>query len=388
MFLARALAIAAALLALPGLARAQDAAARDEARALVRQAAELAQRGQHADALEKLKAAYGRFPSPKILLNMGTTLRGLGREAEAANAYERYLGESGPEVTAAKRAEVTGILAEIAPRLGRLVIEVNEADAEVRANGDSIGRSPLPLSYWVFPGRHQAQATKPGFSMVSESAEVAAGATHTFKLVLPRETVEEQARHGVVPTPPAGGGPSAGGPSAGGPTAGGPAAGGPAAGGPAAGGPGISRGPGPALRPLTGHRRQFGVLVRGDADTEFKGGVAVVGLTYGILDWLEVAAAALLGFDQGLRVWAQFYVLPAKPYKPFFTVGMPMFFRGGVSPGVHAGAGFQYDFNRHVGLLAELAMEFYPSVPAERAVGPGDNMALLFVPSIGVQARF
>ena len=42
-------------------------------------------------ALANFLEAYNAFPSPKILLNIGSTLRDMGRLADAANTYQRYL---------------------------------------------------------------------------------------------------------------------------------------------------------------------------------------------------------------------------------------------------------------------------------------------------------
>ncbi len=72
---------------------AQESSAHREARALFEEANGLARRGEHARALERFRAAYALFPSPRILLNMSTTLRALGQDLEAAVGYERWFSD-------------------------------------------------------------------------------------------------------------------------------------------------------------------------------------------------------------------------------------------------------------------------------------------------------
>src|SRR6188472_1581404 len=77
----------------PVLASAQPANVGDrgDAKALVQTGVRLLDAKDYLGALATFKEAYSRYPSAKILLNIGTTLRLLGRDAEAANTYQRYL---------------------------------------------------------------------------------------------------------------------------------------------------------------------------------------------------------------------------------------------------------------------------------------------------------
>lgn len=83
-------------------------------------------------ALANFLEAYNAFPSPKILLNIGSTLRDMGRLADAANTYQRYLTDpaTGSErVTEVKElllkldAQLTILTIRVAPRLSTISID-------------------------------------------------------------------------------------------------------------------------------------------------------------------------------------------------------------------------------------------------------------------------
>src|SRR4051812_8099873 len=64
---------------------------RVDAKSLVQTGVRLLEAKDYLGALAIFKDAYSRFASVKILLNIGTTYKLLGRDAEAANAYQRYI---------------------------------------------------------------------------------------------------------------------------------------------------------------------------------------------------------------------------------------------------------------------------------------------------------
>lgn len=83
-------------------------------------------------ALANFLEAYAKFPSPKILLNIASTLRDMGRYADAANTYQRYLTDpaTGPErVTEVKELlnkldeQLTILTIRVAPRLSTISID-------------------------------------------------------------------------------------------------------------------------------------------------------------------------------------------------------------------------------------------------------------------------
>src|SRR3954470_12544237 len=111
---ARSLLVAASLVA-AGPAAAQPGSPppngdKVDAKALMQSGIRLLDAKDYLGALAVFKDAYARFPSAKILLNIGTTLTLLDRKVDAANAYQKYL--DAPDTDPAKRADVTAAVAE------------------------------------------------------------------------------------------------------------------------------------------------------------------------------------------------------------------------------------------------------------------------------------
>jgi hypothetical protein len=182
-----------------------DARAEREARALFREANRLFKANDFVSALEMFRASYAKHPSPKIFLNIGTTLRHLGREAEAADAYERFLREAAPDKKT--RGEVEKVLGELDGRLGKLRFEVNEPGARVLVDGKQVGESPRVPVVRVDPGSHVVTAEKQGLQPALETLTVEAGATRTVTLRLvavappPTERTPDAAPGGAAPRP-------------------------------------------------------------------------------------------------------------------------------------------------------------------------------------------
>ena len=104
------------------------------ARELFHEGNELVDQSRYLEALEKYQAAYELWNNPKIKLNMAASLRALGRDAEALEAYEYYLREADP--SAERRAEIQVICTELEWRLGR----VSSPDAPAAGAGPELGQ--------------------------------------------------------------------------------------------------------------------------------------------------------------------------------------------------------------------------------------------------------
>lgn len=180
-----------------------------KARTLLKEGVRLLDAGQLAPALRKFEDAYAAFPSAKILINVGTAQNRLGRWADAANTYQRYL-DSGAD-DAAQLPAVTAALAELDARLGRLAVKVRGAGrspSELRvvsrsaseprsASRASRGWTPLPPSgvVRVAPGRFEVQLRAGiGGREVSVSGTIAAREQ--------REVVADLAAQDPVRNPP------------------------------------------------------------------------------------------------------------------------------------------------------------------------------------------
>src|SRR5688572_22847231 len=82
-------------------------------------------------ALAAFERSYGARQVPAVLYNIAATQRALERWGEAAASYRQYLAED-LTITPERRAEVEGILAEIARRDSpRLILHVTPEGAEI-----------------------------------------------------------------------------------------------------------------------------------------------------------------------------------------------------------------------------------------------------------------
>lgn len=116
--------------------------------------------GQYVEALAKFREAHSVFPSPKLLLNIGTTLRQLGRNAEAATVYEQYLAH--PERDPARVPELEALIAQIDQTVAVVVIQCRTVGAVVRVDGQIVGLGPMNKRMRVEPGDHTVLSAKAG----------------------------------------------------------------------------------------------------------------------------------------------------------------------------------------------------------------------------------
>ena len=137
--------------------------------------------GEDVAALEKFRGAYERYRSPKILLNIGTTLRQLGRNVEAAAVYESYLRD--PGVEPGRAIDLRRILGEIDAIVGRIRIETREPSVSVRLDGKPLEGFASGVSLRVEPGDHTVVASTKGLPPAVYSVKIGPREEHLVTLV-------------------------------------------------------------------------------------------------------------------------------------------------------------------------------------------------------------
>ncbi len=107
---------------------------------------------QFDQALANFLEAYNKYPSPKILLNVAGTLSDMGRTADAANTYQRYLQDpaTGPE----RVAEVKQILNTLDAELTILTVKVTPRGSQISIDGGPFIPVGVSLLTRVRPGIH------------------------------------------------------------------------------------------------------------------------------------------------------------------------------------------------------------------------------------------
>jgi tetratricopeptide (TPR) repeat protein len=178
----RALAAAALLAALHSQPAAAQRRPTDadlaEARARFQEGLEEVQQSRWADALRSFERSYALAPVGATLFNLGTTLRALGRDRDARDAFDRLL-ERHSDLPADLRSRATTMRAESAARVAVLSLVDLPADprAEVSLDGaprPDDGERPLPLE--TDAGDHALVVEVAGYHPFRWQGRVADGA--------------------------------------------------------------------------------------------------------------------------------------------------------------------------------------------------------------------
>jgi hypothetical protein len=136
--------------------KVNDPKARPLAQALMSEGVKQLKAQAYDQALANFLEAYNKFPSPKILLNVASTLRDMGRAADAANTYQRYLTDpaTGPERVGEVKAQVLKLVKE----LTILTVRVNPNGTEVSIDGGPFIPIGATLLTRVRSGLHMVRA--------------------------------------------------------------------------------------------------------------------------------------------------------------------------------------------------------------------------------------
>jgi hypothetical protein len=320
-----------------------------DAKALMQSGIKLFEAKDYLGALVVFRDAYTRFPSSRILINIGTTLKVLGRDAEAANAYQAYLDS--PDAEAAKKPQLETIVAEIDKSVGKLEISVTPADAEVQVNSDDWTTAANAKRYRVAPGSFTVNARKDKFQSEAKQAQITGGEIRAISLTLaalPQETR-------VVEVPVV-----------------------------------RSNGVDSGVRAESDTRSRIGVLAIAHLDVPLddrpRGGAILVGATGDLTEQLRAQAALIIGptADSDVTISGAFagasFAFLSGDIRPLVSAGMPVFFSNGARWAVRGAGGVEWQINKHISFIAELGLEyvFNPEPMYKTNV---------FVPAIGASGR-
>ncbi|HUS29295.1 MAG TPA: hypothetical protein VMZ53_12340 [Kofleriaceae bacterium] len=348
----------AAFLLAPTIAVAQPATGdRGDAKALMQTGVKLLDAKDYLGALATFKEAYSRYPSAKILLNIGTTLKLLGRDAEAANTYQRYLDSS--DADAARSEEVKQALVELDAKLGRISIQTTPPDAEVQVGDEWMPAAKAKLVRFA-PGDVKLSARKAGFDPASTTVRAIAGAETMAALTLTATLVkvddaglEQQRIEGDL----------------------------------------RAHDELPIIDEPSVQRSRVGALANVHVAVYPKLGSAwLVGGTFDALPRLAIDAALLLGpglVSDGMATLpppsfggyvGASYALMLGKLRPRALVGVPVFASDGARLFVRVGGGAEYAATRHLAVIVELAGEI--------ALNPQNDIRdVAIVPALGVTGR-
>jgi hypothetical protein len=160
---------------------------------LIRRGVELRRQQRDAEALSLFQEAYEESKEPRALVQMGFAEQALGKWG-AAHRHLRAGSQaaSNPWIVKNRKA-IDEALGVIAKHVGRLDVRGSPPGAEVRVDGELVGKLPLPGPVSVSAGGVAIEVRAEGYLAITRVTSVSAG-------VLIRETIELQ-----VPPPQSGG---------------------------------------------------------------------------------------------------------------------------------------------------------------------------------------
>jgi hypothetical protein len=328
-----------AVVALSAIANAQPKPddSKVDAQSLMQSGVKLLEAKDYLGALAVFKTAYERFQGAKILLNIGTTLKLLGRDADAANAYQRYL--EARDTDPKRKGDIEKLIAKLDKTVGKYEITPTPSNAQSAIDDDDWLNQVHGAAWRVTAGTHAVIVKADGYETKTKQVKIGAGEDVSLEIQL-TPIPKPVARIITVQ-------------------------------GPATGVVVIAKPEGP--------RSRFGAIVTGNFDIP-NGGAAVVGITADIIDRVTVRGGAILGPKVGGYAGATFAFLTGQ-YRPYVTAGAPIFASHGARYGIRGGAGLEYEVNRHIAFVIEAAVEheFNPEMDVTKKT--------LFVPAIGVVGR-
>jgi hypothetical protein len=177
--LALGTALAAALLAAPAVARADNAAA---AEALFVEGRKLLEEKRYDLACPKLAESHRLDPATGTLLALALCREGEGKLASAWAAYIEAGARAHTEKNAEREAAAKERAAGLEPKLPRLVVKLAPGVAApvgmvLTRDGDPLGQGSLGSSLPVDPGEHVFTAEAPGKKPTTQKITITAGET-------------------------------------------------------------------------------------------------------------------------------------------------------------------------------------------------------------------
>lgn len=373
--------------------KVDDPKARAVAQALMTEGVRRLQVQAYDQALANFLEAYNRFPSPKILLNIASTLNDMGRTADAANTYQRYLGD--PATGAERVGEVKELLIKLDGQLTILTVHVTPHGSEVSIDAGPFVPVGSSLQTRIRPGTHTIRIRNGGAinatdfnSFEGESRDVAlevkpeaATPTPPPSAAKPPEQVQgwlvdgrtygtvdgnsrERRVHANVTGPDVK---------------------------PYIPGGELEYEAPPSLVEPVDHLTSGVIgIVRIDGN-HWKGFAGGVGIAYAASDNFEVELAGLKSDVYGAYAGAR-YLLLTDWLRPYLAAGIPMFFftddsnTSQVSVGGRLAAGIELKLNGHLSVQGDLGIEHFFNV-SDVIYKMQTFEATAFAPTIGVIGR-
>jgi hypothetical protein len=369
--------------------RVDEPVARRLAHALMTEAVRQLQMQSYEQALANFLEAYNLVPSPTILLNIASTLRDMGRLADAANTYVRFLAD--PATPPQRVADTKDKLERLDAQLTILTVRVASPPSEISIDAGPFVAASSSLVTRVRPGLHLVRVTSGSASeeitvngFAGEAKEVPAVENVGARVEGPAAALPDHVDGWLI----TGTQYSAASPSGrqrrvrsgyGGLEV-------------AAILPKLETAdPGEAVVQRAEPHISSGLVGLMRIDGEGRGAAAGLGVAYTPEDHVELELDGLRS-----QVWGAYaggrYRFRTGRLRPYAGVGMPLFFftdqhmQSRVAIGVRAAGGVELQVHRHLSIAADLGVEYFLNVSDSLYMNhPIDST--VFAPTLGVIGR-
>src|SRR3569623_936091 len=173
--------VAASVLAPSALAQ-ESAPAQDkkgQARAKLVEGDRLLKLGEFQQALAAFKDAYDLYPSPKIRYNFGLAYEGMGRNADALEAFDAFLVQASDASPETRERAVTA-RNTLLGRVGTLRVVADVEGATIVVDGRDMGKTAPARELRLDPGPHLLLVARGGGTApFPQRLAIAAGAAVT-----------------------------------------------------------------------------------------------------------------------------------------------------------------------------------------------------------------
>jgi hypothetical protein len=176
---------AVAIASTPGVAVASPAGeAKAAARKKLVEGADLLKHGDFQAALARFQAAYDLVPNPKIQYNFGLAYMGLGRNADAFQAFLAFLGEAS-DASTDTITKARGYKDGLVQKICRLTVRADADGATIGVDARSYGLTPRREEILLDAGTHVLLVEKAGVGRrFSRTFEAVPGGSLTLEATL------------------------------------------------------------------------------------------------------------------------------------------------------------------------------------------------------------
>jgi hypothetical protein len=161
-----------------------DPSARDQAARHFETARVLYAQGDYERAAGELERAHALVPDPRVLHKLGKLWLHLQRHAQARRAFEKYLNQSGAELSPESRRQVEADLERLREKTAELEVSVNVAGCEVLVDDVPFGRTPLSAALVLDVGEHRISLRKDRYVTHETRLALAGNTVHRLDVVL------------------------------------------------------------------------------------------------------------------------------------------------------------------------------------------------------------